>query len=67
MRVIAISTLRGFWEKYPDSEQELKTWYKKIKNAQYQTPNDVIEDTPTADTVKNNRVSSCIEIVYIIL
>jgi mRNA interferase HigB len=56
MRVIAISTLRDFWEEYPDSEQELKTWNKKMQNAEYQNANDVIRDTPTADTVGNNRI-----------
>jgi mRNA interferase HigB len=56
MRIIAISTLKEFWELYPDSEQELKTWFKKIKNATYKNPNEVIADTPTADTVGDNRV-----------
>lgn len=28
MRVIAVSTLRTFWEQHPDAEQPLKAWYK---------------------------------------
>jgi mRNA interferase HigB len=56
MRVITKGTLRDFWEQYPDSEQELKYWYDKMKNADYETPNDVIEDNPKSDTVKNNRI-----------
>ena len=56
MRVIAVSTLREFWEEYSDSEQELKAWNTKMKNASYQNANDVIQDTPKADTVGNNRV-----------
>jgi mRNA interferase HigB len=56
MRIITKGTLREFWEFYPDSEQELKYWYDKIKNASYQTPNEVIEDNLKTDTVKNNRI-----------
>ena len=56
MRVIAVSTLREFWEEYSDSEQELKAWNTKMKNASYQNANDVIQDTPKADTVGNNRI-----------
>jgi mRNA interferase HigB len=56
MRIITKGTLKDFWELYPDSEQELKYWYDKVKNASYQTPNEVIEDTPKTDTVGNNRI-----------
>ncbi len=29
MRVIAVSTLRAFWERHPDAEQPLKAWYEE--------------------------------------
>ena len=56
MRIITKGTLRDFWEEYPDSEQELKIWYEKMKKAKYQNSNDVIQDTPKTDTVGNNRI-----------
>jgi mRNA interferase HigB len=56
MRVIAISTLREFWNKYNDSEQELKVWHAKMKNASYQNANEVKQDTPSADNVGNSRI-----------
>lgn len=56
MRIITKGVLRNFWEEHPDSEQELKYWYDKIKNAEYQSPNEVIEDNPKTDTVGNNRI-----------
>ncbi len=56
MRIITKGTLREFWEQYHDSEQELKYWYEKIKNAKYQNANDVIKDNPKADTVGDNRI-----------
>jgi mRNA interferase HigB len=56
MRIITKGTLKNFWELYPDSEQELKYWYEKMRKAEYQSPNAIIDDTPSADTVGNNRV-----------
>ncbi len=56
MRIITKGTLRDFWIEYPDSEQELKLWYVKMKNAKYKNANDVIQDTPKTDTVGNNRI-----------
>lgn len=56
MRVIAISTLRDFWDKYPDSEQELKIWCKMINEASFQSPNEVKAVIPSADQVGNNRM-----------
>lgn len=43
MRITARGTLRDFWERYPDTEQELKYWHEKIKNADYRTASEVIE------------------------
>lgn len=56
MRIIARGTLRDFWERYPDTEQELKYWHEKIKNADYRTASEVIADNPRADTVGNNQI-----------
>lgn len=56
MRVISIKVLRQFWQKYPDAEQHLKIWNKKIKTANYQNANEVKQETPTSDQVVNNRI-----------
>ena len=56
MRVLSKSTLRDFWEVYTDAEQDLRTWYKEFLEADYETPNEVIADYPTADIVGNGRV-----------
>lgn len=45
-----------FWFRYPDAEQELKYWYHKIKDSDYQSPNEVLKDNPKADTVGNKRI-----------
>jgi mRNA interferase HigB len=56
MRIIAISTLRDFWEKHSDAEQELKVWFVKIRKSNYTNFNHVKSDTPSSDFVGNNRV-----------
>lgn len=55
MRVIAISTLRDFWTRYPDSEQALKEWYVKTERAQWNSLYDIRKDAGAVDYVKNQR------------
>ena len=56
MRVIAKKVLREFWEKYADSEQQLKTWYKEASNAEWNSPNDIKEEYVKASILGYNRV-----------
>lgn len=51
MRILARSTLRDFWEQNPDAETGLKTWFSKIKKAEYKSPADIIKDFKGADYV----------------
>lgn len=55
-RIFAKSTLRQFWEKYPDSEQYLKTWYDTALNASWKSPNDVKQTYANASILKNGRI-----------
>lgn len=55
-RILAKSTLRSFWEKHPDSEQYLKTWYDIAMNANWNNPNDVKMTFANASILKDNRV-----------
>lgn len=58
MRIIALSTLREFWEqpKYNDAEQPLKAWYDEAKKASWQTPQDIKDKYRSASFVADNRV-----------
>ncbi len=56
MRIIAKSTLVSFWEKYSDSEQPLKAWYREAKNAVWKTPADIKEQYRNASILKKGRV-----------
>ena len=56
MRVIAISTLRAFWERHPDAEQPLKAWYQEVTCATWTQPTDIKAQYRSASVLKNRRV-----------
>ena len=53
MRIIAISTLKDFWEKHPDSEQPLKEWYTKTCRTKWTSMSDMRDDFNSVDYVGN--------------
>lgn len=55
-RILAKRTLREFWEKYPDAEQHLKTWYDTTKRSDWQNPNDIKATYGNASIIGGNRV-----------
>ncbi len=56
MRIIAVRTLREYWQTHRDVEGQLRAWYRRAKKAKWQTPDDVKKDYPSASIVANNRV-----------
>jgi mRNA interferase HigB len=56
MRVIAVATLRNFWELHPDAEQALKAWHEEATNAQWTQPADIKAQYRSASILKNRRV-----------
>ena len=56
MRVIAISTLRAFWEKHPDAQTPLRAWYALASRAQWKSPADIKKAYRNASFTANNRV-----------
>ncbi|MDJ0634077.1 MAG: type II toxin-antitoxin system HigB family toxin [Xenococcaceae cyanobacterium MO_188.B29] len=56
MRIIARSTLRSFWEQYPDAEQPLKAWFNEASRADWQSPSDIKSLYRNASILANNRV-----------
>ncbi len=56
MRVIAVSTLRAFWERCPDAEQSLKAWYEEATGANWAQPADIKAHYGSASVLKNRRV-----------
>lgn len=55
MRIISRRTLREFWEKYPDSEEQLKAWFAEARDAEWETPNELIEQFGTASILKGGK------------
>ncbi|MFT7723399.1 MAG: type II toxin-antitoxin system HigB family toxin [Roseateles sp.] len=56
MRVIAVSTLRTFWERHPDAEQALKAWHEEATHAAWAQPADIRAQYRSASVLKNRRV-----------
>jgi mRNA interferase HigB len=49
MRVLTKKTLQAFWEKFPDAEAPLRSWYKIAKKAEWRNLVEARNDFPHAD------------------
>lgn len=56
MRIIAVSQLKNFWERYPDSEQSLLAWIDEARKASWSTPSDIKAHFASASILKSRRV-----------
>ena len=56
VRVIAKRTLRDFWEKHSDCEQQLLSWYNETEKGKWSTINELKSDYPSASILKENRI-----------
>lgn len=55
MRIIALRTLREFWQRHPDSEQSLRAWYANVRRATWKSPADVKISYRNASILPANR------------
>lgn len=56
MRIFSKGTLRDFWLKHSDSEQQLKAWYEEALTTTWNEPNEIKLKYPTASILPGNRV-----------
>lgn len=56
MRIIAKRTLKEFWEKYPDSEEALKSWYDEAVKENWTSFQEIKEKYRTASILGNDRI-----------
>jgi mRNA interferase HigB len=56
MRVIAKRALREFWERFPDAEDALKTWFAEAERAFWSNPGEIKSQYRSASILKDNRV-----------
>jgi mRNA interferase HigB len=55
-RIFAKSTLREYWEIYPETEQYLKTWYGTAISSGWKNPADIKQTYASAGILKDGRV-----------
>jgi mRNA interferase HigB len=56
MRVIAVKTLKEFWESAPEAEQALLAWYEEAEAAQWANPNELKQQYRNASIITDKRV-----------
>ncbi len=59
MRIIALSTLKAWWESnraYRDAREPVLAWYRHVLNADWSTPADVKRDFRNASILRDGRV-----------
>ena len=56
MRIIAKGTLRKFWIKHKDCEEQLKSWYNEVSKSNWDNPNDLKNEYPPASILENNKI-----------
>jgi mRNA interferase HigB len=56
MRIILIRTLREFWERHPQAEVPLKSWYAEASSADWKTPAAIKAAQRNASFLANKRV-----------
>lgn len=56
MRVVAKSTLREFWIRHIDCEEQLKSWYDEAEKSVWTSPIEIKKEFPSASILPGNRV-----------
>ena len=56
MRIVAVSTLRAYWESHPDAQQPLEAWIDVVRVAKWKTPADIKAQFRSASILPGRRV-----------
>lgn len=56
MRIIAVRSLKMYWEEYPQAEQALLAWYEEVEMAEWNTPNELKSQYRNASVISDKRV-----------
>ncbi|MBS4080226.1 type II toxin-antitoxin system HigB family toxin [Pseudomonas rustica] len=56
MRIISVSQLKSFGDRYPDSEQPLLAWIDEARKANWKTPAEIKAHFASASILKSRRV-----------
>ncbi|MCK5206889.1 MAG: type II toxin-antitoxin system HigB family toxin [Cyclobacteriaceae bacterium] len=55
MRILSKRTLREFWEKHSDSEQQLLSWYKDFKSEEFRSTTELLKRFSKCRSIGLNR------------
>lgn len=56
MRIIAIKTLKEYWEEFPQAEQSLFSWHEEANAAEWNNPNELKSQYRNASILTDKRV-----------
>ncbi|HEX5001316.1 MAG TPA: type II toxin-antitoxin system HigB family toxin [Bacteroidia bacterium] len=56
MRILAIQTLKQYWEAFPQAKQSLLSWYEEVEAALWDHPNDLKAQYRSASVLSEKRV-----------
>jgi len=56
VRIVAKGTLRTFWTKHKDCEEQLKSWYNEVSKTNWNNPNELKKEYPSASILEDNRI-----------
>jgi mRNA interferase HigB len=56
MRIISRKALTEYWERNPETEHALKSWFDEVSNALWATPNKLKEQYCNASIITKKRV-----------
>jgi mRNA interferase HigB len=56
MRLLSLSTLREFWERFPDAERFLREWRKVVEASAWKTAHEIKASIPSADPLGDRLV-----------
>ena len=56
MRVIAVKTLKNYYENYSQAKQPLLSWYEEIESASWNSPNELKVQYRNASVLSSKRV-----------
>ncbi|MFN3848387.1 MAG: type II toxin-antitoxin system HigB family toxin [Spirosomataceae bacterium] len=56
MRVVAVKTLKNYWDKEPLAEQALKSWYEEAEKATWKSPQELKQQYVNASILSSKRV-----------
>ncbi len=56
MNIISRATLECAKKDYPNARKQLDRWYEFVRNAQWDTPDDLKKQYPNASILSENRV-----------